>query len=330
MTLSEQLRRVAITGGNGCLGQRLAAELVRDTHVLLLDDYAGFHKGVVRQPDVEGDAKGLVEHVQCNLTEWDSDWVGKVRGADVVVHFAAVNPYPEATWEESRLSMRMSSNIVQAAQVGNVRRLVLATSNHVMGGYMHQGVDISTAPVIEPSAPVGRFTHFRLPGLDMDAASYATAKVALEEMGRAAAAASALVVVAVRIGWCQPGENVPSQMSATASPMLEDAASEPNADEEVAAGFDDRRLILTWLHKMWLSTRDFKQLFRKAVDSELPCKHLLLYGMSRNGGMRWSKKGWETLRYDPQDDSEAWLKEKRAAEEPDSKRRRLGGDAPEQ
>lgn len=322
------MRRVVITGGNGCLGLRLAAELLCDCNVVLIDDYEVFHKGVRRQPDVDGaTVKGSVEHVQGNISTWDDAWASKFIGADAVVHFAAVNPYPEASWEDSRLSMRMGMNVLQATQAAKVRRFVLASSSHVMGGYLQQGSELSgAASAIGASTAMSRFTHFRLPGFDTDAAGYAAAKLAMEESCRAAAAAKGVSIVTVRIGWCQPGENVPSQMTATATPTIsaEVVANDQSPEEEVLAGFDDRRLILAWLHRLWLSTRDFKQLFRKAVEVDLPdAGHLLVNGMSGNAGMRWSRDGWDILGYSPEDNAVEWLKKNGAPDEPASKRHKL-------
>ncbi|CAK0856157.1 unnamed protein product [Prorocentrum cordatum] len=233
-------------------------------------------------------------------------WTAALDGAYAVIQFAAVNPYPECTWEEARLSMRMNSNVVLAAQRAGARRLVLASSSHVLGGYMQDGAVLSPqAPEIGPSTQLGRFTHFRLPGFTTDASGYATAKVQLEEIGRAASAASpGLSVVTVRIGWCQPGENHPRQMTATATPTIsaERVAVQESAEAEVAQGFDNRDLILAWLHRIWLSTPDFRHLFTRAIESDFE-GYLVVSGVSNNSGMRWSREGWDQLGYVPHDDA---------------------------
>lgn len=333
MVSDGKIRRVVITGGNGSLGQRLASELSPDCHVLLFDDYEGFHKGVRRRPELGKASNGLVDHVQADLAVWDTAWVSKIDGADTVIHLAAVNPYPEATWEDSRLSMRMSMNVLQAAQRAGVRRFVLASSSHVMGGYLQQGAELSDkAGPIGAATPMSRFTNFRLPGLDTDASGYACAKLAMEEACRAATAAGNLTAVCIRIGWSQPGENVPSQMSATATPTISDSVisntKQASPEEEVAQGFDDRRLILSWLHRLWLSNRDLRQIFRKAVEAELPSKsHIIVNGMSRNEGMRWSTEGWDVIGYTPEDDAIEWLMKHGGAmpkgSDADVKRRKL-------
>lgn len=307
-----------VIAGYGCLGKRLAEQLLLgDYHLVLLDDYAGWHKGKKVNPVPEGvqEVTGTFEHVQADLTEW-GEWTSAFAGADTVVHFAAVNPYPEATWEESRLSMRMGANVIAAAQRAGVRRLVLASSSHVMGGYLQNGARRSaTAPEIGPKTPVCRFTQYKLPGFDTDATGYAVAKLSLEEIARAAAAATpGLSVVVIRIGWCQPGENHPRQMTATATPTIsgDKVKAEQRVEEEVALGFDNRDLILAWLHRLWLSTRDFKQLFKRAIETDIE-GYLCVCGMSRNKDMRWSTEGWDILGYNPEDDAERALSDKPSA-----------------
>lgn len=48
------------------------------------------------------------------------------------------NPYPEATWEDAQRSMDMTNNLFLAAALKKVPRIIFATSNHVMGGYLDQ------------------------------------------------------------------------------------------------------------------------------------------------------------------------------------------------
>jgi nucleoside-diphosphate-sugar epimerase len=58
-------------------------------------------------------------------------WTAALRGADAVVHFSAVNPYPNANFDECAGSMAHSFNVFLAARKYGVRRVVLASSNHV-------------------------------------------------------------------------------------------------------------------------------------------------------------------------------------------------------
>ncbi len=82
----------------------------------------------------------------------------------------------------------------------------------------------------------------------------------------------------------------------------------------------------SWFRSMWLSNRDFEQLFQKAIftdDSTWPPELqvspynpsaisnqcfdqgcIVVNGMSRNTGQRWSlKEGRDYLGYEPQDDA---------------------------
>ena len=58
-------------------------------------------------------------------------WRRVLAGADAVVHFSAVNPYPNATWAESSASMDHAFNVALAAADAGVPRFILASSNHV-------------------------------------------------------------------------------------------------------------------------------------------------------------------------------------------------------
>ena len=87
---------------------------------------------------LELEAQGKLEIVLGDLTT-NGEWVEAFRPGDVVVHLAAQNPYPEATWEDSSKSMDITTNVITAAREGGARRLIFASSNHVMGGYREEG-----------------------------------------------------------------------------------------------------------------------------------------------------------------------------------------------
>ena len=55
--------------------------------------------------------------------------------ASTAVPSLALIRYPNASWEDSAGSMAHSFNVFLAASRHRVRRVVLASSNHVMGGY---------------------------------------------------------------------------------------------------------------------------------------------------------------------------------------------------
>jgi nucleoside-diphosphate-sugar epimerase len=89
--------------------------------------------------------------------------------------------------------------------------------------------------------------------------SYGATKLMGERLGRAAAAAYQLSFVALRIGWVLNGENRPESLP------------------------DD------WARKLWLSNDDLFRLFDCAAHAELePGSFLVVNGLSRNSGTRWS------------------------------------------
>jgi len=148
-------RRVVITGGCGNLGSKLAAHLLRspeDWSVVLLE-HPAFHS----------DAK-VAEGATCvlgDLADGGGAWAAALRGADAVVHFSAVNPYPNASWEESAASMLHTFNVLLLAERAGVRRVVLASSNHVMGGYKEK----RSHGLVRPADPPACGTPLRDPVL---------------------------------------------------------------------------------------------------------------------------------------------------------------------
>ena len=97
----------------------------------------------------------------------------------------------------------------------------------------------------------------------------------------------------IRIGWCQPGDNLPGTLSGTGSHFHEQSTS--------ASDHTDR-----WFKEMWLSNRDFCQLFQRAVEADganWPDGAILVHGMSNNAGMKWNIDATRHyLGYEPQDD----------------------------
>lgn len=155
----------------------------------MLDDYAGFCKGVKNDPTPEG-ATGTLEFVQAEMTTPGS-WCESFTGVDSVMHLQAWNPYPEATWEDARLSMDITNNAIAAAQQNGVRRFIYASSNHVFGRYWREGATLSESgkPITVDTLP-NPGTQFRVPSYDCDATPYAAAKLAGECALRAATAST--------------------------------------------------------------------------------------------------------------------------------------------
>lgn len=306
-------RTVAITGALGNLAGKLIPHLLRqqatprivglDLHEPSAEKLAYFQQLAAEHP-VDGRAPSI-EFISCDLTEWqDRRWRDVFEQVEAVVHFAARNPYPEATWDEVGASLDMTIHVAQAAADSpTVNRFVFATSNHVMGRYKDAPLaDAVGAGELRPDSEPGVGTIWHTGLQWMDSTPYATAKFAGERLCRALAerSAGATTFVCVRIGWCQPGENRRETLSASGSPTLSLGTLPSNLDPADFARTDG------WFREMWLSNRDFVQLFERAIRVEAynwPSPFLLVNGMSANTGMKWSldeTKRW--LGYAPQDD----------------------------
>jgi len=285
---------VVITGGTGNLGTKLATKLLStgDYAVVLLEHPSYYNAS--RVPEGATVVLG-------DLTEGGGAWTRALRGADAVVHFSAVNPYPNASWAESAGSMAHTFNVfVEAARCG-VRRVVFASSNHVMGCYK----DLPEVEDIEPTSPPRCGTFLR--NLEDqkksgDAVPYAAAKLAGEELANALAAVSSRTsFVVLRIGWCQPGENLPSTLNPSGTPPQFQNKVEGGEDAAPAEATVDE----TWFKCMWLSNGDFLRYFCAALSVPTPPgKKVLVNAMSQNTGMRWSLAETErVLGVKAQDDS---------------------------
>lgn len=148
-----------------------------------------------------------------------------------------------------------------------------------------------------------------------DGKAYAAAKLAGERLAMSLANlyAETTTFVVLRIGWCQPGENLPSTLSAAGSPpeFLLDVNPTTNIEEEEEAAENDKKDEF-WYKRMWLSNRDFLQYFDAAIHLDVPMKEevgcceggvgphrgsmhrnvrrgfVLVNAMSRNSGAKWN------------------------------------------
>ena len=126
-----------------------------------------------------GEAGEKTSWIEGDLTDpRDARWVDCLKEADGVIHFAARNPFPDASWSDASVSFDMLANLLNAAdrQSGNIR-FVYATSNHVMGGYKDEPLASRVAPgalttALEP-APGTLWTH---DGKKFGGSAYAVSK----------------------------------------------------------------------------------------------------------------------------------------------------------
>jgi nucleoside-diphosphate-sugar epimerase len=281
---------VMITGGAGNLGTKLAAHLVGldwCKRILLLD--------VVAPKSMPGKAEAVI----ADLSDPRGGWTTAAAYSDAIVHFGALNPYPGCAWSEAATSLDMTSNLILAAS-RHPCRFVFASSNHVMGRYKEETIGAGELTTdLEPMPG----TRYKQNGILHDSPSYATSKLMGERLLVTAADAhdSRLTGVALRIGWCQPGDNHPRTISADGMPVIDIAVESPEAARD-----------LRWFRNMWLSNRDFLSVFTAAITADAsgwPSRGLVLNAMSNNAGMAWDlKPTCAYLGYEPQDDVWAVLK----------------------
>jgi uronate dehydrogenase len=251
-----EAKQVLITGAAGNLGSKLRRHLEGRYALRLLDI----------------DPRGDKTIVQADLSRWDNCWVDQFSGADVVVHFAA-DPAAHQTWPKI-----IGSNIdgtihtFQAAVEGKVKRLIFASSNHVMGGYQEEREPARLATETPPRPG----TRYVVDGQHRDSTPYAAGKLFGERLGKCYAESHGLSVIAVRIGWVRPGDNRRQDIPPERGP---------------------------WFRLMWLSNRDFCQLMERSIVADVPLRFAVVNGMSANTGMRWDiEYTRQLLGYEPRDD----------------------------
>ena len=175
--LEDERRTVLITGACGNIGRKLRAAWADTYELVLIDVAAGPHDSDV---------------IAADLAELDDRWITHFHGVDTVVHLAA-NPDPRASWAElERPNLDALNNVLLAAVLAGVDRVVFASSNHAMGGYRDRGDGPITVDL--PPRPDGPYGATKLMG---------------ERLGKSCARAFDLSFVALRLGCVQPGANRP-------------------------------------------------------------------------------------------------------------------------
>jgi nucleoside-diphosphate-sugar epimerase len=249
-----------------------------------------------------GPSDERVRWVEADLSDpADRRWRAALEQAEGVVHLAAKNPNPDSSWDDAAVSFDMTLHVTQAAAAAGVRRLVFASSNHVMGRYKDTPLADGLAPGgLLPSLIPGPGTRWFNGREIIDGVAYATSKLMGERLcvATAALSAGAFTTVSVRIGWCQPGDNDPATINSTG---VAGAASTSGPDSE---------RDLRWFRNMWLSDRDYGAVMLRALRADAstwPAPGIVVNGMSANAGMPWDlEAGRSLIGYAPRDD--VWLR----------------------
>lgn len=306
-------RHVVVTGALGNLGQKLIRHLASHPEI-------GRITGIDAQSAPEGLASALrrsiangtpesppaeLAFVTGDMRNWDDrHWREPVDACHTIVHLAAQVPNADATWDDAAVSLDMNLNAgLAAVRSKTCRRLVFASSNHVMGRYKDEPLASALEPgSLRPDSPYAVGTLVDVGFDNSDSTAYAVAKFAGERLYRALALSDVGVgdteFVAIRIGWCNAGDNHPASLTPTGSPR--DGSPAPDFAEAYQRA--DR-----WFKEMWLANPDFVHLLEKAIcaDSEdWPLPYLCVNGMSDNAGMPWSLDATrDQLGYAPQEDA---------------------------
>ena len=254
--MARSKKTVLITGAAGNLGSKLRNHLQEGCALRLLDI------------DTQGDNQIR----QADLSKWSQHWVKHFNGVNVVIHLAG-NPLAHQTWPNViGPNIDATIHVFEAAAKAGVQRVIFASSNHVMGGYK----DDPGAVRLAPDTPPRPGARYQVAGEQRDSTPYASAKLFGERLGKCYADTRGLSVIAIRIGWVRPGENLARDVPLERGP---------------------------WFRLMWLSNRDFCQLMERCIEAENAAPFVILNGMSANTGMRWDIEGTKKLvGYEPLDD----------------------------
>ncbi|MFN8523660.1 MAG: NAD(P)-dependent oxidoreductase [Chloroflexota bacterium] len=167
-------KRVLITGAAGRIGSSLAEHL-KDRYDLRVH----YHRTIPDNPPV-------ADRVIADISKYEQI-APALEGMDAVVHMAG-EPSTRGTWESVRSkNIDGTYNVLEAARVAGVKKVIFASTNHVMGMY-----DRDQAWPVYASQPV------RPDSL------YGVSKAFGEALGRHYHDRYGMSVICLRIGWFLP------------------------------------------------------------------------------------------------------------------------------
>jgi NAD(P)-dependent dehydrogenase (short-subunit alcohol dehydrogenase family) len=177
----DESRTVLITGACGNIGRKLRTAWEDVYDLVLLDAAPGEDDGEVFQAD---------------LAEFDEDWITHFHGVDTVVHLAAERDEHASLAELQGPNLDALANVLNAAALAGVERVVFASSVHVMTGLRDAPPEMIRVDM--PPNPSG---------------AYGTLKLAGERFGKSMAHAFDVTFVALRLGHVQDGPNRPDTLA---------------------------------------------------------------------------------------------------------------------
>jgi nucleoside-diphosphate-sugar epimerase len=167
---------VAITGGAGRVGNSIRPILREHYRIRLLD--------VVDAPSVlDGDEYQRLDVSDLSAVEH------ALAGTDAVLHLAA-DPSTAATWSNVRsANIEATYSVFEAARRNSIKKVILATTNHVMGFYnLEKAWPIDTASPVRPDS------------------LYGVSKAFGEVLARYFSDAFDMSMICLRIGWFTTGQ----------------------------------------------------------------------------------------------------------------------------
>ncbi len=252
-------RRILVTGLAGKIGSIVEKELSMDYKISGLD----------LRP-----AEGRTIRI-ANLSDYESI-LPAFDGIDTVIHLAA-DPNHQGDWKSNLENNIIGTrNVYEASRVSNVRRLIFASSNHVVG--FHPLSDNPYKQIYR-----GDFAKVKQPIKHLSTSMirpdgyYGVSKSFGESMGSYFHDEYGLSVICIRIGWVMEPDDPTFSPSALA---------------------------------LWMSHKDTADIFRKSVEAPESVGFAIVYGMSNNTYGIWDlEPGRNILEFCPEDNAGTEWKE---------------------
>ncbi|MBM3925974.1 MAG: NAD(P)-dependent oxidoreductase [SAR202 cluster bacterium] len=268
-------RKVLVTGAAGYIAAQLLPEFRRRYDLVLLDARAS-DRGGKRVPGVM-----VVDLIDPDFNKYRHYF----KGIDTIIHLgwkhsqgasgALARPRSVDDFYPEHENVHMAYNIYRVAMEEHVQRVVVASSNHAADWYEHELIHHKKLDAVDP---------YMLPLSDN---FYGWAKATYEHMG---------FMFATGI-FGRKLENVQVRIGAPREIRLKDYTKGDSLNYKRDLG-------------AYISPRDLRQLFIKAVETEsieneYGVPWLVVYGISDNARAFWSlTSARDALGYEPQDDSE--------------------------
>lgn len=156
-------KRIVVTGGGGFIGSNIARHLMKDNHVIVLDDFSTGRRenlgGILTNDHTSGEEG--VTLVEGSITD-PGLLATTFSGADYVLHQAALPSVPRSIDDPvttNLVNVNGTLNVLMAARDANVEKVVFAASSSAYG-------DTPTLPKVEtmPEHPLSPYAVTKVTG----------------------------------------------------------------------------------------------------------------------------------------------------------------------